>query len=168
MNDALPCNHATGGVLGILNYEVNLLRLSNAVSLWLGIQPPDIFFYAFLPPLLVDAALRLDWYIFKKARRAALPGPALWGCTLAPRAPSLSPRASPAAPPLTIPSLPPPAIPPRSCTSTSCSWPMAWSLSTLPPWPLSSCLCWGLAGAGGTGSTAPCWPPCLRPPMPWQ
>jgi hypothetical protein len=56
-------------VLGILNYEVNLYRLGNAISLWLGIQPPDLFFYAFLPPLLVDAALRLDWYIFSKVGR---------------------------------------------------------------------------------------------------
>ena len=49
-----------------MNYEVNLYRLSNAISLWLGIQPPDLFFYAFLPPLLVDAALRLDWFVFTK------------------------------------------------------------------------------------------------------
>lgn len=35
-----------GGCLGILNYEVNLQRLGNAISLWLGIQPPDLFFYA--------------------------------------------------------------------------------------------------------------------------
>lgn len=55
-----------GGCLGILNYEVNLYRLGNAISLWLGIQPPDLFFYTFLPPLLVDAALRLDWYRFSK------------------------------------------------------------------------------------------------------
>ncbi|KAL4430847.1 hypothetical protein ABPG75_006103 [Micractinium tetrahymenae] len=55
-----------GGCLGILNYEVNLYRLGNAISLWLGIQPPDLFFYAFLPPLLVDAALRLDWFVFTK------------------------------------------------------------------------------------------------------
>jgi NhaP-type Na+/H+ or K+/H+ antiporter len=55
-----------GGCLGILNYEVNLQRLGNAISLWLGIQPPDLFFYAFLPPLLVDAALRLDWFTFSK------------------------------------------------------------------------------------------------------
>lgn len=40
------CHPATGGCLGILNYEVNLQRLGNAISLWLGIQPPDLFFYA--------------------------------------------------------------------------------------------------------------------------
>ena len=60
-----------GGCLGILNYEVNLQRLGNAISLWLGIQPPDLFFYAFLPPLLVDAALRLDWFLFSKASQRA-------------------------------------------------------------------------------------------------
>ena len=41
-------------------------QVSNAISLWLGIQSPDLFFYAFLPPLLMDAALRLDFYLFKK------------------------------------------------------------------------------------------------------
>lgn len=29
-----------GGCLGILNYEVNLRELSNAIALWLGISPP--------------------------------------------------------------------------------------------------------------------------------
>lgn len=54
---------------------MNLYRLGNAISLWLGIQPPDLFFYAFLPPLLVDAALRLDWFVFTKASGARLPVP---------------------------------------------------------------------------------------------
>lgn len=40
-----PPSHS-GGCLGILNYEVNLRRLGNAIALWLGIQPPDLFFYA--------------------------------------------------------------------------------------------------------------------------
>lgn len=55
-----------GGCLGILNYEVNLYRLGNAISLWLGIQPPDLFFYAFLPPLLLDSALSIDYFLFHK------------------------------------------------------------------------------------------------------
>ena len=29
-------------------------------------QPSEIFFYLFLPPLLLDSAVRVDWYIFKK------------------------------------------------------------------------------------------------------
>ena len=54
-------------MFGLTNYYENLRRLSNAISLWLGIQPPDLFFYAFLPPLLVDAALRLNFFVFQKA-----------------------------------------------------------------------------------------------------
>jgi hypothetical protein len=37
---------AAGAALGTLNYYVNLLQISNSISLWLGISPPDIFFYA--------------------------------------------------------------------------------------------------------------------------
>lgn len=61
-----------GGVLGVVNYYANLLRLSNAIALWLQIQPPYLFWYAFLPPLLVDAAMRLDFYTFSKASGVAL------------------------------------------------------------------------------------------------
>ncbi|KAL4547435.1 hypothetical protein Ndes2526B_g06687 [Nannochloris sp. 'desiccata'] len=55
-----------GGVVGVLNYYVNLLQISNAISLWLSIQPADLFFYAFLPPLLVDQAIRIDFFMFRK------------------------------------------------------------------------------------------------------
>ncbi|KAL6780791.1 hypothetical protein ACKKBF_B11690 [Auxenochlorella protothecoides x Auxenochlorella symbiontica] len=56
----------TGGVLGIINWQVNLGLISNAISIWLNIQPPDLFFYAFLPPLLVDSAIRIDFFMFRK------------------------------------------------------------------------------------------------------
>lgn len=55
-----------GGVLGTLNYYFNLLQISNAVSIWLSIQPADLFFYAFLPPLLVEQAIRIDFFMFGK------------------------------------------------------------------------------------------------------
>jgi NhaP-type Na+/H+ or K+/H+ antiporter len=55
-----------GGILGVLNYYVNLLQISNSISLWLSIQPADLFFYAFLPPLLVDTAIRIDFFMFRK------------------------------------------------------------------------------------------------------
>lgn len=41
-------------------------RLGNAFSIWLGVNPPSLFFYAFLPPLLLDSALSLDYFLFKK------------------------------------------------------------------------------------------------------
>lgn len=56
----------SGALLGILNYYVNLLQIGNAVTLWLRIQPADLFFYAFLPPLIVEQAIRIDIYMFRK------------------------------------------------------------------------------------------------------
>ena len=50
-----------------------LRSLGNAFTLWLGIDPPEIFFYAFLPPLLLDSALSIDFFLFRKAREGGLP-----------------------------------------------------------------------------------------------
>ena len=55
-----------GGIVGTLNYYVNMLQVSNALALWLNIQPPFLFFYAFLPPLLVDSAIKIDFFMFRK------------------------------------------------------------------------------------------------------
>lgn len=41
---------------------------SNASSLWLGMRPADIFVFVFLPPFLVDLAVRIDYFMLKKAR----------------------------------------------------------------------------------------------------
>lgn len=38
--------HAAGGALGAASYWANLRQLGNGVALWLGISPPDLFFYA--------------------------------------------------------------------------------------------------------------------------
>jgi hypothetical protein len=101
-------------------------QVSNAISLWLGIQSPDLFFYAFLPPLLMDAALRLDFYLFKKiwphmvrTRLVAmsghphatrtLPGPAR-GCSWCRSVDQTDPRSTAPAAALTAPG-PPPSLP---------------------------------------------------------
>ncbi|PSC75198.1 Sodium hydrogen exchanger 7 [Micractinium conductrix] len=55
-----------GGALGTATYWANLRELGNGVALWLGISPPDLFFYAFIPPLALDSALRLDVFLFRK------------------------------------------------------------------------------------------------------
>jgi hypothetical protein len=52
-------------------WPVNLGALGNSLAIWLGISPWQLFFYVFLPPLLLDAAVRIDWYLFKKVRTAA-------------------------------------------------------------------------------------------------
>lgn len=58
--------NSTGGALQFLNLHVNLGRLGNGINLWLGMQPAEIFFYIFLPPLLLDSAVRIDFFVFKK------------------------------------------------------------------------------------------------------
>ncbi len=52
-------------------------RFGNSAAWWLGIQPYELFFYVFLPPLLLDAAVRIDFFLFKKVwskNRAGRPG----------------------------------------------------------------------------------------------
>lgn len=40
--------------------------MGNGIAIWLGIEPADLFLYIFLPPMLVDAAVRIDFFIFRK------------------------------------------------------------------------------------------------------
>ena len=39
-------------------------------ALWLGVEPADLLLYVFLPPILLDSAARIDFFVFKKARPA--------------------------------------------------------------------------------------------------
>lgn len=55
-----------GALLQLLNVHVNIRELSNALNVWIGIRPAKLFFYIFLPPLLLDSAVRIDFFIFKK------------------------------------------------------------------------------------------------------
>ena len=47
-------------------FPVNLGRFGNSIAIWLAIEPYELFFYIFLPPLLFDAAVRIDFFLFKK------------------------------------------------------------------------------------------------------
>lgn len=49
-----------------LSFYYNLGHFSNAVAIWLGMHPSTIFFQIFLPPLLLDSAVRVDFFLFKK------------------------------------------------------------------------------------------------------
>lgn len=40
--------------------------LSNGIAWWLSVEPYELLFYIFLPPLLLDAALRIDTFRLKK------------------------------------------------------------------------------------------------------
>lgn len=64
-----------GAVCQLLAFKFNLGRAGNAISLWQGLQPPEVFIYVFLPPLLLDSALRIDYFIFQKVRAQALVHP---------------------------------------------------------------------------------------------
>lgn len=61
------------------SFYYNTGRLSNAMAYWIGISPPDLFMYGFLPPLLLNSSLRIDFFLFKKVllsvrrRRLCLP-----------------------------------------------------------------------------------------------
>lgn len=62
------CCCCAGSILMAIAWPVNLGALGNSLAIWLGISPWQLFFYVFLPPLLLDAAVRIDWYLFKKVR----------------------------------------------------------------------------------------------------
>jgi hypothetical protein len=55
-------------------WPANLGALGNSLAIWLGISPWQLFFYVFLPPLLLDAAVRIDWYLFKKVSKGVAVG----------------------------------------------------------------------------------------------
>lgn len=55
-----------GGLCQGIAFPVNLGRFGNSFALFLGVQPAEIFLYVFLPPILFDAAVRIDYFVFKK------------------------------------------------------------------------------------------------------
>ena len=58
--------HFAGGLCQAITFPVNMYQFGNSVALFLGVEPADIFLYVFLPPLLFEAAVRIDYFIFKK------------------------------------------------------------------------------------------------------
>jgi hypothetical protein len=73
-----------GGVGGILQgfmFPFDLGRLGNAIAWWLGQEPYELFFYVFLPPLLFDSAVRIDYFIFLRVCPCTHV-PIFWYCLL--------------------------------------------------------------------------------------
>ena len=62
---AWPPN-AAGGAAQAISFPFNTGRFGNALAIWLGIRPAELFLYTFLPPMLLDASMRLDWFLFRK------------------------------------------------------------------------------------------------------
>lgn len=59
---------SAGGLAQGLAATFNLGPIRNALALWLGIEPADLFLYIFLPPMLLDAAVRIDYFLLRKVR----------------------------------------------------------------------------------------------------
>eukprot|EP00889_Picochlorum_renovo_P005869 jgi/Picre1/32899/NNA_008228.t1 len=43
-----------------------MLQLGNSITQWLSVAPSDLFLYAFLPPLIVEQAIHIEFYMFRK------------------------------------------------------------------------------------------------------
>ena len=63
----------TGAATQAVAFPINTRRWGNALAIWLGITPADLFLYVFLPPMLVDAAVRISFFHFRKVLPTALP-----------------------------------------------------------------------------------------------
>lgn len=55
-----------GAVYEGFAFYFNLGHLTNAATLWMGMEPAELFLYVFLPPLLLDSAVRIDYFLFRK------------------------------------------------------------------------------------------------------
>lgn len=64
----IHCMSFAGGLYEVLCLIFNLGRVTNALALWLGAEPSELLFYVFLPPLLLESAVRINFYLFKKVR----------------------------------------------------------------------------------------------------
>ena len=62
-----PHPHRPGFIIQATLVPANWLPyLSNGIAWWLSVEPYELFFYIFLPPLLLDAALRIDTFRLRK------------------------------------------------------------------------------------------------------
>ena len=64
-----------GGAAQAIAFPINLRQWGNALAIWLGIKPSDLFLYIFLPPMLLDAAIRISYFHFRKVPFKPLPHP---------------------------------------------------------------------------------------------
>ena len=55
-----------GGLCQGVAFPYNMGRFGNSLAVWLGLRPAELFLYIFLPPMLLDASMRLDFFLFRK------------------------------------------------------------------------------------------------------
>lgn len=56
----------TGFIIGIIGCKVDLGMLNTSLKQWIHLDPPNLFFYIFLAPLIFEAAFVTQWHIFKR------------------------------------------------------------------------------------------------------
>lgn len=56
----------TGGILQALALTFNLGPMGNAINLWLNIEPAELFLFGFLPPLLLESSMNIEFFLFRK------------------------------------------------------------------------------------------------------
>lgn len=71
----------SGALFALLSWSVNLDHYSNALTVWLGMHPTFLFFQIFLPPMLLDSAVRIDFFLFKKVTQPVSPPARLAACS---------------------------------------------------------------------------------------
>lgn len=57
---------SAGMALGAVGCATDLGLLTVSLQQWVHLNPPDLFFYIFLAPLIFEAALNADWHVFRR------------------------------------------------------------------------------------------------------
>ncbi len=55
-----------GFLLGVIGCVADLGMLNTSLRQWIHLNPPNLFFYIFLAPLIFEAAFVTQWHIFKR------------------------------------------------------------------------------------------------------
>lgn len=55
-----------GFLIGVIGCRADLGLLTTSLKQWIHLDPPNLFFYIFLAPLIFEAAFITQWHIFKR------------------------------------------------------------------------------------------------------
>eukprot|EP00168_Porphyra_purpurea_P006962 TRINITY_DN1854_c0_g1_i18.p5 TRINITY_DN1854_c0_g1~~TRINITY_DN1854_c0_g1_i18.p5 ORF type:complete len:181 (-),score=74.77 TRINITY_DN1854_c0_g1_i18:6-548(-) len=55
-----------GAILGAVGCATGLGMLTRSLRQWVHLNPPTIFFFVFLAPLIFEAAYATEWHVFKR------------------------------------------------------------------------------------------------------
>lgn len=55
-----------GALLGAIGCATGLGMLTRSLRRWVHLEPPTVFFFVFLAPLIFEAAYNTEWHVFKR------------------------------------------------------------------------------------------------------